>query len=1379
MNLKTTLFLGALVAVGGLVWLVLRSSPARDAAGPTVQFLEQDLKPENIKRIEITRGDRKVALEHAEEWSLPGKWPVRASEVNELVKNLTGLHTRFVPIPVGDKPKLKEYGLDPAELIVKVRLKDKEHTLRFGDEQSESNRFSRATFVRLDDQKEVVRLAPGLIAALDRPQEYYQLRRLFPPERVAKDNDPVEKIEQVSAKAIAIKSSEATIELTHGGDGWEIDAPVKDHVDPDKLKTLLTAFPEIWAERFVDKKDKKWEDFGLKDPQTVLTVTKPSGAKVKLLVGSESETKFRKVAKPPMPQQPFMPPKQDFDLVPEAYRFAKLEDNDQIFEIKADKLKDISVSLDSLRDAQLARFRADQVKRLEIQIGEPGAAAGEHLVFVKEKERWRMEKPRAEDAESGPVSELLDKLAGLQARDKDILDKVELKTVGLEKPAATIKITVEEEKGDKENKTKSTRAIVFDLGTKETKETKEKAREKDKDKDKDKLYVKVEGWPRVSAVDDALLKLVRRPEYVYRNRKVLDVAAADLGKLEIQRGPESYVFQQDKGTWKLTEPVAADVDSGKVSRLAGELGKLEVVEFVTDNPKAEDLDKVYGLAKPALTAKLLFADAKKPAHTLTLGKAKGDKEYFARLENGPVFVVKKDLHDDLDRDALVYRPLEVMHPAKDKIHELAVHKDGQEYRLLYDGKTWKVRGPFDAAALTEAAEPMVDELANLRAVRYVAHAAKDLKDYGLDKPYLTVRLVPTAKDEPDQEILIGKKVDKEAVPSAKADKEADKESGRFAKLSNSSAVFVLADKAVAAFDHGALDFLDKKLLTLDAKSIQKVRSAGPVPFTLQQKKDAWEVLDSPAPPFVAEEEAVQNVLRPWSNLRAERIEAYGPKIDWAAYSLDKPAHTVTVTLVAEKEKDDEKDRDKDKDKVKVKEKEKTMEHQLALGKATDKGLRFARLDKQDEVVVLDASAVAGLTSSYLDFVDHQVLKFDLDTVTAIQRQMPGGELDLVKRDDSWRFAKPADKAADDPTIGELLEKAFRLRAERIAAYPAKDLASYGLDNPAAVVTLKLTDAQGRAVEHVIKVGKPAADKKEQRYALIDKGDAVVVLGPDLSRQLVAPFLYFADRNLPGFIAADKAVVEHPGRKVTFTHCETTWSMTDPVKAEAETTELDELVKSVRRLRADEIVADKDANLSSYGLDRPETQWYFSSGDKEVMHLLAGSADKEGRRYVKLGAGDQVFTLNAKLSARLADEYRSRKPWASLDAAQVEKLSYSGPASFSLKKKDSDWTLSPGADAKVNAKQVTDTLDALAGLKAARYVVDAKADLKLYGLEPTVWTIDVDIPSGKRTLHIGRAEGDSKRVYATVPGSDAVFIIGEAEAQRILRPMAEFLAPNAK
>lgn len=1377
MNLKTTILLAVLVAVGAVVWFLVPTGP-RDDRGPTEEFLEKQLTAEDLTRIEIKHGDKSVVLERPDAksaWSLPGKWPVRTPELTALLDTLTNLRSRFASEPLGDKPELKKYGLSGTPLVVNVSLKDKKHTLTFGEEQTDTNSFSRPTFVRLDDKNEVLRLAPGLIATLDRPQDYYQQRRLFEPERVAREGDPTEKVEQVAAKAISVKSPDGTFEIVKKGNDWEITSPVKDHVDPDKLKTILGAIPDIWVEQF---KTKKLEDTGLKDPETVVTVTKPSGETVKLLIGKESELKFRKVSKPsPPPQSPLMPPKQDFDMVPETYRYAKLADNDQVFEIKGDKLKDIGVSLSSLRDPQVARFKAADVKHLEVTQGK------ETLVFSRDKDgKWKFEKPKAEDAESGPINDLLDKLAGLRATDKDVLDKPDPKTVGLETPAATIKATVEEEKGDKDNKTKTTRDLVFQLG----------AKEKDKD---NKLYVRVEGWERVNAVEDALLKLAQRPAYAYKSRKVLDIAAADIGKLEIKRGEGTYVFQQEKDKWKLTAPATADVDSFQVGKLAGDLGKLEVVETVTDTPKAEDLDKLYGLAKAALSAKLVPTDEKKPARTIAVGNARPgkDKEYFARVDDGPVVVVRKDVRDDLDRDSLEYLRRSLDMP-KDKIREVAITKAGQEYRLVHDGKTWSVRGPVDAPAVADAAEPVADALSSLRAERYVAHDAKDLGKYGLDKPYLTVRLIPSGKDETEQQLLIGDTVPKDKKADEKSDKgkdHADKD--RYAKLGKGGAIFVVSDRTVAALDHAALDFLDKKLVSLPIGSIKKVQSAGATPFTLEQKKDEWEVTGSPAPAFKADEDAALSVLRPWTNLRAERIAAYGPKIDWAAFGLDKPGQVVTVFAEEEakkpadkaadegddKKKDKEpKDKGKEPDKAKDKEKEpaRTLtQHQLALGKETDKGMRFARLDKQDQVVVLDGLTVAALASTHLDFLDPRVLKFDLDTVNSISRQMsPGGDLELVKREDNWRFLKPADKAADDPTVGDVLEKTFRLRVQKIAAYPAKDLAPYGLDKPAAVVTLKLTDFQGRKVEHTIKVGKKADDKKDERYAMIDKGEMVVVLGAELSNHLVAPVLHFADRNLPGFTSADKAMVERPGRKATFVRGETAWTMSEPVKAEAEDAELDELMKGLRRLRAEEVVADKGADLKPYGLDKPEAQWHFYSGDKEVLHLQIGSADKEGRRYAKLAGGTEVFTLSSKLSARVVEEFRNRKPWPSLDAAQVEKLTVTGPAPFTLTKKDGDWSLSTNASAKVDAKQVTDTLDALAGLKAQRYVVDAKADLKLYGLDPAVWTIEAQTPSGKKTLLVGRAEGDSKRMYATVPGSDAVFVIGEAEAQRILRAPAAFV-----
>jgi hypothetical protein len=54
-------------------------------------------------------------------------------------------------------------------------------------------------------------------------------------------------------------------------------------------------------------------------------------------------------------------------------------------------------------------------------------------------------------------------------------------------------------------------------------------------------------------------------------------------------------------------------------------------------------------------------------------------------------------------------------------------------------------------------------------------------------------------------------------------------------------------------------------------------------------------------------------------------------------------------------------------------------------------------------------------------------------------------------------------------------------------------------------------------------------------------------------------------------------------------------------------------------------------------------------------------------------------------------------------------------------------------------------------------------------------VEVETPSGKRVVNIGKEEGESHRRYASVPDSTAVFVISEAAARRIVRPPEAFMA----
>jgi Domain of unknown function (DUF4340) len=115
--------------------------------------------------------------------------------------------------------------------------------------------------------------------------------------------------------------------------------------------------------------------------------------------------------------------------------------------------------------------------------------------------------------------------------------------------------------------------------------------------------------------------------------------------------------------------------------------------------------------------------------------------------------------------------------------------------------------------------------------------------------------------------------------------------------------------------------------------------------------------------------------------------------------------------------------------------------------------------------------------------------------------------------------------------------------------------------------------------------------------------------------------------------------------------------------------------------------------------------------------------------------------------------------------------------------NNEWQLSGQPSLKVKPEVIRQTLDALAGLRAERYLEDRAADLKLYGLEPPQLVLQIQTTSGSRVLHLGRHEGESDRYYATVPasaaglaggqpgkadGATAVFVIGETDATRIVR-----------
>ena len=161
--------------------------------------------------------------------------------------------------------------------------------------------------------------------------------------------------------------------------------------------------------------------------------------------------------------------------------------------------------------------------------------------------------------------------------------------------------------------------------------------------------------------------------------------------------------------------------------------------------------------------------------------------------------------------------IEELHTAEEEISELRLQKEGQNEHLQRDGSSWRILEPFQAAALPHQVDKILKALAAPSCVRFETHVAKELKNYGLDKPYLRVAVTElsgrskSGADEKEPE-------KKDATKTKEKPKEhvlligqptAAGAATRFAKLGDGEAVFVVDQNLAGPLDQTALDLLDR------------------------------------------------------------------------------------------------------------------------------------------------------------------------------------------------------------------------------------------------------------------------------------------------------------------------------------------------------------------------------------------------------------------------------------------------------------------------------------------------------------------------------------------------------------------------------------------
>ncbi len=167
---------------------------------------------------------------------------------------------------------------------------------------------------------------------------------------------------------------------------------------------------------------------------------------------------------------------------------------------------------------------------------------------------------------------------------------------------------------------------------------------------------------------------------------------------------------------------------------------------------------------------------------------------------------------------------------------------------------------------------------------------------------------------------------------------------------------------------------------------------------------------------------------------------------------------------------------------------------IHIGKKTDDGEFYARVDGRDDLLLLPGYRVDGLRKKPEEMRDLRVMSFDPAAVTAVELKGGTTDIRLVRDAGGWKAdetvaAMPEDLDFDPSTVDRFLESLKDLRATEWLGNDVPRGA--GLDHPSVVVTLEFGDREPARLVF----GKKIADREgpPQFYGRGNADDAVYAI----------------------------------------------------------------------------------------------------------------------------------------------------------------------------------------------------------------------------------------------------------------------------------------------
>jgi uncharacterized protein DUF4340 len=213
-----------------------------------------------------------------------------------------------------------------------------------------------------------------------------------------------------------------------------------------------------------------------------------------------------------------------------------------------------------------------------------------------------------------------------------------------------------------------------------------------------------------------------------------------------------------------------------------------------------------------------------------------------------------------------------------------------------------------------------------------------------------------------------------------------------------------------------------------------------------------------------------------------------------------------------------------------------------------------------------------------------------------------------------------------------------------------------------------------------------------------------------------------------------------------------WLIQKPLHVRADKGEVDNLLYAIeflerkRKITPQELSESK-VTLADYGLEKPRFTLKISTDQKEHTIEVGHENRQSDGVYVRIDSGGSVWLVGKTLVEKLEqplDQWRNRKV-LELDDVQVARIEIKTPKrAIEFARQNDTWRIVQPLNARASSHAVESMLDALASLRAEKFLSEEGADLKKYKLDEPRSEITLKTDKGGdpgQTLLVGAPAGE--------------------------------------